>query len=278
MPRTPSPGKRRRRMPAQADGGARKGLAGALVPEVVEVGSLGAAEHAAMFRLYARYYQPARPEVFAADLRGKDRAVLLRDRGGGIQGFSTIRTWGLDMPWGRQRVIFSGDTVIARKFWGSRTLPLAWIEHAGRVHAGDPQTPLWWFLIAKGHRTYRLMPGFARAYFPRPERETPPRIEALLFRLGEACFGDRFDPGTGVVRHSEGDAALKAEFAGDKGRRANNPLAAFFEARNPGHAQGDELLCLCELSEENLRPGARESFLRGYALGRVADPARRRQA
>lgn len=265
-------------MPAQADRGACKGLAEALVPEVVAVDALGADEQAAMFELYARAYAPARIGVFGADLRNKDHAVLLRDAAGSVQGFSTLRTWVLNMPWGRQRVIFSGDTVIAQEFWGSRTLPLAWIEHAGAVHAGDPQTPLWWFLIAKGHRTYRLMPGFAREYFPAPERETPPRAEAMLRSLGEACFGHRFDPTTGVVRHAQGDAALKAEFAGDAGKRAKNPLAAFFEARNPGHAQGDELLCLCELSGENLRPGARERFSAGYEHGQLADPARRRQA
>lgn len=253
-------------------------MAEALVPEVVAVDAIGPAERAAMFELYACTYAPARPDVFAADLRDKDHAVLLRDAEGRVQGFSTLRTWGLDMPWGRQRVIFSGDTVIAQKFWGSRTLPLAWIEHAGTVRAGDPGTPLWWFLIAKGHRTYRLMPGFAREYFPGPERETPLPVEALLRGLGEACFGSRFDPATGVVRHRFGDAALKAEFAGDEGKRAKNPLAAFFEARNPAHAQGDELLCLCELSGENLRPGARERFLAGYELGRLADPSRRRQA
>jgi hypothetical protein len=32
---------------------------------------------------------------------------------------------------------------------------------------------------------------------------------------------------------------------------------AFFAARNPGHAAGDELVSLCEIGEANLTPAGR---------------------
>jgi len=38
------------------------------------------------------------------------------------------------------------------------------------------------------------------------------------------------------------------------------PEVAFFLARNPGYARGDELVCLCELAAEKLRPLARRIF------------------
>ena len=46
--------------------------------------------------------------------------------------------------------------------------------------------------------------------------------------------------------------------------RANDPHVAFFLAQNPGHAKGDELVCLTELSDENLtRAGRRMVGLMG---------------
>jgi len=41
----------------------------------------------------------------------------------------------------------------------------------------------------------------------------------------------------------------------------DDPHVAFFVRRNPGHARGDELACLCELNESNLtRAGRRMVF------------------
>ena len=43
------------------------------------------------------------------------------------------------------------------------------------------------------------------------------------------------------------------------------PETAFFLASNPGYVHGDELVCLTELSTENLRPIARRVFQKGLA-------------
>ena len=39
--------------------------------------------------------------------------------------------------------------------------------------------------------------------------------------------------------------------------RRRNADVAFFIDRNPGHAQGDELVCLTKISETNLTPAGR---------------------
>jgi hypothetical protein len=39
--------------------------------------------------------------------------------------------------------------------------------------------------------------------------------------------------------------------------RLRDPVVALFAARNPGHVDGDELACLCELSEANLTAAGR---------------------
>jgi hypothetical protein len=48
-------------------------------------------------------------------------------------------------------------------------------------------------------------------------------------------------------------------FAGLGGLAVLAVYVAFFLSRNPGHAAGDELVCLTELSPANLTPRAAES-------------------
>ena len=54
---------------------------------------------------------------------------------------------------------------------------------------------------------------------------------------------------------------LRPHLAGIPPQRMDDPHVAFFVRRNPGHIRGDELACLCELSEDNLtRAGRRMVF------------------
>ena len=58
---------------------------------------------------------------------------------------------------------------------------------------------------------------------------------------------------------------LKNEWLNEK--TADNPESRFFRSRNPGHTQGDELVCLTLLEPDNLRSFALRGFTQGLALG-----------
>jgi hypothetical protein len=250
----------------------------ALLSEIVDVEDIDPATRQSMFAIYERYYEPAIPAVFEADLAAKSNAILLRDRSGTVRGFSTLKTWRAETPFGPHRFVYSGDTIIEKSCWGTQALPFRWIEHAGALKASDPKIPLIWFLITKGHRTYRYMAAFAYEYYPTWSRETPERVRVLMDEAGRSAFGAQYSPQAGIVRHTALSAALKEEFAGIDDKRRPNPEMSFFLQRNPGYAQGDELLCLCELSAENLRPIARAQFLRGHERNTLEPASRRRQA
>jgi hypothetical protein len=53
---------------------------------------------------------------------------------------------------------------------------------------------------------------------------------------------------------------LKPQLDGSA-RRRQNPHVAFFLAKNPGHAEGEELLCVASLHPDNLRPIVRRSVV-----------------
>lgn len=162
-----------------------------IIPQAVEVATLAAAEGAAMYELYARHYDAANPARFQADLDDKLYAVLLHDEAGALLGFSTLAEYERDFAGRRIGVLFSGDTVIDAEHWGQQALAFAWLRLAGARKALAPQRPLYWFLISKGHRTYRFLTAFAHVFWPAHDRPTPPGMQALMDLLAQERFGAR---------------------------------------------------------------------------------------
>ena len=83
----------------------------------------------------------------------------------------------------------SGATIIDSDHWGSQALAFNWIRRAGRLHAEAPDRRLFWFLIVKGHRTYRYLPAFAVAFHP--DWRGPDRSD--LKRIADHLASGKFD-------------------------------------------------------------------------------------
>jgi hypothetical protein len=235
---------------------------------------LSAQDVASMYDLFERYYDGASRSRFEHDLAGKTHVIELRD-GSRLHGFSTAAVFQVDgadaadAHGHRARGIFSGDTIIDREHWGQQELALAFCELAGAVKSQAPDVPLYWLLISKGYRTYRYLHVFARDYFPNFSRPTPREIQRLLDALCQARFGPSFDAATGVVRTGElSGTRLRPEWCTVRDGLRQLPEIAYFLQRNPAFAQGDELACICELQEKNLRSYALRAFRKGrFGLG-----------
>jgi hypothetical protein len=217
----------------------------------------------AMYALYREHYAAVTLERFADDLADKAHVLIVRDAGGEMRGFSTLAVTKADCRGTPLRAIFSGDTIMHRDYWGHQSLAFAWIRFAGSVKAQAPGLPLYWFLITKGHRTYRYLSAFSVDFYPRWDRPTPdPELE-IMRMLAKQRFGRAFDEARGVIHYPVSRGHLRAELAsvGELERRRDD--VRFFLERNPDYAQGDELVCLTELSAENLKPIARRLFAKG---------------
>ena len=218
-----------------------------------------------MFGLYSRYYDGTSRELFEHDLRDKDRVLILQTEAGALAGFSTLALLDLELPSGTTRAIFSGDTIIDREYWGTQMLAFTWIRLAGQIKAQAPERPLFWFLIVKGHRTYRYLSAFSIDFFPRWNAETPPWAKTVMDGLARHRFGDSYDARRGIVSFPQSRGHLKSEWATVEPDERSRPDVAFFLAKNPGYADGDELVCLTELSLQNLQPLACRIFRQGLA-------------
>jgi len=236
-------------------------------PQVVEVAAIGEAGQREMFSLFERYYEGTGFEIFRRDLLAKDHAVLLRDRLGVLRGFSTLALYTREYRGGPLKVVFSGDTIVDERAWGSHAFAFSWLRWVGALKARAPQVPLYWLLISKGHRTYRYLPAFSRSYYPAHDRPTPPPVQALMDFLAADRFGAAYKAASGVLRFAGLEGHLRSHYARIPEKDLRLPEVRYFLQRNPGYAQGDELVCLCELAADNLRPIARRVFESGARSG-----------
>jgi hypothetical protein len=205
--------------------------------------------------LLGTYFDGVAAEQFARDLEEKDW-VLRIFSGERLVGFSTLAV-GEALVAGRcVNVVYSGDTIMAPEAWGSTVLARGWITLVRRACAELPPRPCYWLLLSSGFRTYRFLPVFWREFWPRHDAAMPADMRALRDELARGRFGAAYDVEAGVVRFGM-PQRLRGDLAEVPLARARDAHVAFFLASNPGHAEGDELVCLTELSDDNLTAAGR---------------------
>lgn len=218
---------------------------------------LSAREERRMFALFARHFRGVTAADFRADRADKGWVLLLEAGEGSLAGFSTFRLDPAEHEGERLTVLYSGDTIVDPSAWGTSALPRTWIDAVWRVHAAEGRGRLVWLLITSGYRTYRFLPVFWRRFYPRADEPTPEPEKRLLDKLARERFGEAYDAERGVARLRR-PQPLAPHLAGIPKERLRDPHVAFFARQNPGHARGDELVSIAELSAENLTPaGAR---------------------
>lgn len=222
------------------------------------------AERAEMRALLETHFDGVSKEQFDRDLDEKDW-VLRIFKAGRLAGFSTLAVETVGLGDGRRiHVLYSGDTIMAPEAWGSPVLARGWIRLARRVMAGLPPFPCYWLLLSSGFRTYRFLPVFWREFWPRAGMAMPRAMRKLRDELARRRFGKGYDAASGVVR-LDAPQRLRARLAEVPEGRARNEHVAFFLGANPGHSDGDELVCLTELSDDNLSAAGRR-VVRGAGI------------
>ncbi|HSU55196.1 MAG TPA: hypothetical protein VLT36_14150, partial [Candidatus Dormibacteraeota bacterium] len=213
------------------------------------------AEKRSMFDLLARHFSGVTPEQFARDLAEK-KLVLLLERGQHLVGFSTLLAYTTTFAETRVNIIYSGDTIVTPGAWGTTALPRAWVAGVEALRTRLPEGKCFWLLLTSGFRTYRFLPIFWREFYPRFDHPIPVETKGLLDQLARERFGAQFDPNAGIVQFQQ-PQRLGEHLRELPHGRERDPHVAFFLSRNPGHINGDELVCLTELRPENLTAAGR---------------------
>jgi hypothetical protein len=224
-----------------------------MLSEIRSVSRMTLSDCRAIYELFHRHYEHVSWPQFERDLGEKDAVIVLRDGRGIPCGFSTQKVMRISVDGCPVRAIFSGDTIIDPAHWGDQELGRAWCRYVGQVRATELDTPLYWFLISKGYRTYLYLPIFFEKYYPACAWPTPAAEQRILDALARSRFSNYYNPETGLIVFPESRGNLKPELADVPPRRLNSPHVRFFLSRNPSFAQGVELACLAEISPENMR-------------------------
>ena len=206
--------------------------------------NLSAEQIEAMYRIMETYYDNIFQNDFVRDLKMKRDAVLLLDENNNIRGFTTLAVFMYDA---QTQLLYSGDTIVEKEYWGSHDLSQAWIINA-LSHAGKFDGKTYWFLLTKGYKTYKYLHTFFNEYYPRVDVETPAEIQRIMDTFAERQYGGKYKNGV----FAAGKDYLKGEYAEIGEAAARDKNTAFFLDKNPGYMNGDELICLCEISVNNL--------------------------
>ncbi len=203
--------------------------------------------------LLQKHFEGVSPEQFETDLTEKNWVILLRDAGE-LKGFSTLQFYQTEYQGEQIRVIYSGDTITDPSMWSSPSLPQAWGKAILAMHEKCSER-LYWLLISSGFRTYRFLSTFFKDFYPRYDQATPANIQSLMDQLAKDKFQINYSQG--LVRFPR-PQVLSPELRKIPPERLKDPHVGFFECMNPGHVNGDELVCLAEIAYENVtRAGLR---------------------
>jgi hypothetical protein len=199
----------------------------------------------AMWRLFSAYYDDVERERFLTDLDNKDHVILLSDAmDGALRGFSTVARDRCRVANRDVVSVFSGDTVIDAAYWGQTALQRAFFRYVIATKLQHPFSPVYWFLISKGYKTYLLLSRSFLEFWPRRDRPTPPFQAQIIQTLATARFGDAFEPERGILHHRQALGRLRAHVAPIDAAALADADIRFFAEQNPGHENGDELCCL----------------------------------
>ena len=224
---------------------------------VVRIIDVSGSQRLQMFALMETYYENMDHATFEADLSEKQWVIQVEDPNtGAIQGFSSQTLLDLTVEGRPIRALFSGDTIISREYWAQNPLAQIWGRFALSLIDASPAVELYWFLIAKGYKTYRYLPLFFSEFYPRYDVATPHWACQMIDALGKFKYPETYDASAGTIRAGLAGCRLRPGVADITDQRLRDPRVRFFVQRNPGHAQGGGLCCIAPLTRENFTRAA----------------------
>jgi hypothetical protein len=195
-----------------------------------------------------------------AELRRRQSIVLfhMNDALLGMAAIDVLPT----MHRGRRVIAIITSHVLLRENWRGRNLlqKLGWRTFLA-TRLRNPLTPIYWFFDTSSYKSYLLLPRNFRRFWPRFDQPTPESQAALMDALAQQVYGPAWRPALGIVVRS-GQKRLRETTAPLILARDSDPHLEYFARANPGHAEGDMLICLCPLTVSNWFTLARRAFRR----------------
>jgi hypothetical protein len=212
--------------------------------------SLTSGELEEIWTLTSRYVDTPRSH-YEGKLLALPEVGLWRVRGGGLAGLVSLDVY--PMVWrGRARIIIFTSSVVADERFRGRSLVLkTGLRLLLREKLRRPLAQAYWFFDTFSYKSYLIPARNLREFWPRRDQPASPDTAAFIDELARQRYGADWNRETGVVRRS-GYKQLLPDTAPIDEQARSDPDVRFFETSNPGHREGDMLVCLAPLTVRNL--------------------------
>jgi hypothetical protein len=222
-------------------------------------------EKETFYRLLCQGFLGVSWHDFIRDFEEKEAVMILRKEHceGEIVGWSTLMVLTLALPDEEVKGVFSGDTVVLPEHRSGIGLGIELVRYFLHVYEQFPRHKVYYILISKGWRTYKIMPFFFKEFAPRYARPTTPYEQTLMDAFGKKKYPHHYHPETGVITFSSQRVRPEGIDAAPMHPDAHT---TFFLRRNPGYLDGHELVCVARIAPDNFTNGVRRLVsLEGYA-------------
>jgi hypothetical protein len=209
-----------------------------------------------------RYVETDRA-IYEEKLHALPEVGLWRTRSGVLIGLVSLDVYRVDWEGRRSVIFFTSSVVIDQRFRGRNLVLRTGMRAYLREKLKRPWEPAYWFFDTFSYKSYLILPRNLAEFWPRRDAPTPPAAARFIDHLARRRYGDDWSSTTGVVRRS-GHKRLRATTAPIDASELADPDVRFFESANPGHRDGDMLVCLAPLSAWKLLQPVARSLVRRF--------------
>lgn len=227
-----------------------------IVSQTKQIAELTPSERATMFGLLSLEFLGTRREDFIHDLEEKDAVALLRkeSRDGEIVGFSTLMLLELPIDGRKVRAVFSGDTTVLPEFRSSGGIGVEVGRYFMKALEKFPDHEIYYILISKGWRTYKVLPFFFKNFAPKHDAPTSIHDKAVMDAFGRVKYPEDYDPDQGLIMFSKETQRLIPGSIDAVPPQDPDLHTQFFLKKNPTYLSGTELVCVGSVQVANFAP------------------------
>lgn len=191
-------------------------------------------------------------------LKAHRRTALFRSAGdAALVGMASLDAYPVTFAGRKLAVIYTSHVLLQPSYRGHNLIQRLGLRTFLETRVRYPIRPIYWFFDTFSYKSYLLLPRNFREFWPRHDCATPTWERTLMNQLATQTYGSAWQAESGVVVRS-GRKRLRPDVAPLDETLSRTPDIEFFNRVNPGHAEGDMLVCLCPLNGANwLSIGAR---------------------
>jgi hypothetical protein len=212
--------------------------------------SLTTTELDEIWGLTERYIDTTRPH-YERKLLALPEVGLWRVRGGELAGLVSLDVYPVVWRDQRRTIIFTASVVTEERFRGRNLVLKTGLRLLMREKLRRPLVPVYWLFDTYSYKSYLVLARNFREFWPQRDRAIPEDKAAFMDHLATQRYGSSWNRVAGIARNS-GYKQLRPQTAPIDAKLRSDPDVRFFEAANPGHREGDMLVCLAPLSASNL--------------------------